>query len=318
MNDLRPLRWHDVPFAYRLAGRGASFDTHLGLIVGEDHLRHAQLTGTGRTQLYVLRRRGGPSGLASLYYPTGEQNARLAYLAPSLEEAGEDLWLEMLDGLTACAGQRGTFNIAAEVDERDPALEVMRQADFAIYARQDVWVRQPAPISGPALGLREGRPDDYPALAGLYGMLVPALIKQVEPPPFCAERCFVLDGRDGPSAMVAMYRGNRRVLAELYLHPEVDLEAREVINGALQLFNADDQLVYIRLRRYIGWLDTALDDMGFQHLSSQAVMVRHTTVRARTQVSFKPLPAMDSVLVPTPISDLTEEHGLTAMSTKAH
>jgi hypothetical protein len=305
MSELRPLRWHDLPFVYRLAGRGISFDAHLGLIVGEDNLRHAQLTGIGRTQLYVLRRRGGQSGMASLYYPDGDQHARLAYIAPILEDCpDESLWLEMLDGLTACAGQRGTLNIAAEVDEHSPALEIMRQADFAIYARQDLWARQPAPIEGPALKLREARPEDESALIGLYGMLVPALIKQVEPPPFTADGCYLLDGREGPSAMVVFYRGNRRALAEVYLHPEVDLEAREVINGALELLGATEQLVYIRLRRYIGWLDGALVDLGFEKIGSQAVMVRHTTVRAKAQHSFKPLPAMDSMLVPTPISDL--------------
>jgi hypothetical protein len=318
MSELRPLRWHDLPFIYRLAGRGTSFDAHLGLIVGEDHLRHAQLTGTGRTQFYVLRRRGGPSGMASLYYPVAEQHARLAYLSPSLEDGGEtDLWLEMLDGLTACAGRRGTFSITAEVDELGPALELMRLADFAIYARQDIWARQPAQIEGPSLALREARPEDVPSLIGLYGMLVPALIKQVEPPPFAADGCYLLDGRDGPSAMIAFYRGNHRALAEVYLHPEVDLEAREVLNGALELLGAETQLVYIRLRRYVGWLDSALDDLGFERIASQAVMVRHTTVRAIAQHSFKALPAMDSVLLPTPISDRTEEQALTAAATKA-
>jgi hypothetical protein len=315
MSELRPFRWHDVPFIYRLAGHGTSFDAHLGLIVGEDHLRHAQLTGTGRTQIYVLRRRSGRSGMAVLYYPLAEQQARLAYMAPALEYGGDaDLWLEMLDGLTACAGYRGTFNIAAEVDEHSPALEIMRQADFAIYARQDIWVRQPAPVEAHKLELRDARPDDVPSLIGLYGMLVPPLIKQVEaPPPFAADGCYLLDGREGPSAMVAYYRSNHRALAEIYLHPEVDLEAREVINSALVLLGAETQLVYIRLRRYIGWLDGALDDLGFEKIASQAVMVRHTTVRAIAQQSFKPLPAMDSVLVPTPI----EEHALTAAQTKS-
>jgi hypothetical protein len=317
MSDLRPLRWHDLPFIYRLAGRGTSFDAHLGLIVGEDHLRHAQLTGIGRTQIYVLRRRKGDSGMASLYYPIGEQHARLAYVAPALEECQDvDLWLEMMDGLASCAGQRGTFNITAEVDEHSPALEVLRQSDFAIYARQDIWMREPAPIVGRALKLREARQEDAPSLIGLYGMLVPPLIKQVEPPPLSAHECYLLDGRDGPSAMVVCYRANKRALAEVYLHPEVDLEAREVINGALELLGASDQQVYFRLRRYIGWLDGALSDLGFEKKSSQAVMVRHTTVRARVQQVFKPLPAIDSMLVPTPI-DLSDEQRLTAAQSKA-
>jgi hypothetical protein len=142
VTQLRPLRWHDLPFAYRLAGRGVSFDAHLRLILGQDHFRYTQLTGFGRMQAFVLRD-SGISGLAALYFPNSELNARLGYLSPSLEDgASEDLWLRMLDGLAVMAGRRGAATIAAEVDEQGAALEVLRRADFAVYARQDIWMRR--------------------------------------------------------------------------------------------------------------------------------------------------------------------------------
>lgn len=304
MTEMRPLRWHDLPLAYRLAGRGVSFDAHLRLIVGDDHFRYAQLTGTGRTQVFVLRE-SAQSGMAGLYYPASEQHARLAYLAPSLEDgASEDLWLKMLDGLAVMAGQRGTLTIAAEVDEQGAALEVLRRCDFAIYARQDLWMRPPAPVDGTRLTLRPARAGEEPAALGLYCLLIPALIKQVEPYPVGADSYYLLDGREGPSAMLAVCRGARRTMAELYLHPEVDFEAQAVINGALAVLQAETQPVYFRVRRYMGWLDHALADLGFEHQSSQAVMVRHIAARIKAQQAFKPLPAMESVLVPTPIADL--------------
>jgi hypothetical protein len=305
MTDLRPLRWHDLPFAYRMAGRGTSFDTHLRLIAGADYLRHAQLTGNGRTQIYVLRRPRMGGGLASLYYPAGDHHARLGYLAPSLEAgANEDLWLRLLDGLARVAGQRGTFTIAAEVDECSSALEVLRRADFAIYARQGVWMRPPAPLQGPSLGLREANAAEIPGIQALYGALVPPLIRQVEPMPLAADRFYVLDGPDGLRAMVAAYRGARRAIAELYLHPEFDLEAQAVLNGALALLHAETHTLYFRLRRYMGWLDSPLEALGFNLDSSQAVMVRHMAARIKAQEGFKALPAIDSVLASTPLADV--------------
>lgn len=304
MTQVRPLRWHDLPFAYRLAGRGVSFDAHLRLILGEDHFRYTQLTGFGHTQAYILRH-SDASGLAGLYYPSGDLNARLAYLSPALGDAAdEDLWLKLLDGLAVMAGRRGTVSIAAEVDEHDLALEVLRRADFAIYARQDIWLRQPAPLPDRGVTLRPVRPGEESSALALYGLLVPALIKQVEPVPVAACGYYLLDGREGPSAMVAVYRGTRRSMVELYLHPEVDFEAGRVIEGALAALQAETQPVYFRVRRYMGWLDHALADLGFEHQSSQAVMVRHIAVRVKPQPGFKPLPAMESVLVPTPIADL--------------
>ncbi len=315
MHNVRPLRWHDLPFAYRLAGHGMSFDSHLRLTIGEDHLRHVQLTGIGRTQIFVLRRRGSSGAMASLHYPDGVRHARLAYLAPSLTEgADENLWLTMLDGLTAQAGQRGTFSIAAEVDDHNPALEVLKQADFAIYARQDLWQRKPAPIAESHVTLRKARSHQELALLSLYSALVPPLIKQVEPKPISADICYVLDGKEGPAAMVAVHQGNHGVLAEIYLHPEVELEAREVINGALFMLEAHRRPVYIRLRRYIGWLESALVDLGFERIASQAVMVRHTTARIKAREDFQSIRSIDGAALPTPMTEFREESNLTGTS----
>jgi hypothetical protein len=304
MNNVRPLRWHDLPFAYRLAGHGMSFDAHLRLTIGEDHLRHAQLTGIGRTQIFVLRRRGS-GAMASLHYPDGVRHARLAYLAPSLTEgADEDLWLAMLDGLTAQAGKRGTFSIAAEVDDHGPALEVMRHADFAIYARQDVWLREPAPTVRNKVILRKARADHEMELLGLYSALVPPLIKQVEPKPISADVCYVLDGKEGPTAMVAVHEGKHGALMEVYLHPEVEHEAREVIHAALYILEADKQQVYVRLRRYMGWLESSLDDLGFERAASQAVMVRHTTARIKARDEFQSIRSIDGAAVPNSMTEV--------------
>ena len=41
------------------------------------------------------------------------------------------------------AGRRGAHMLSAEVDENAPLFKTMRQASYAIYARQEIWRRDP-------------------------------------------------------------------------------------------------------------------------------------------------------------------------------
>jgi len=167
-------------------------------------------------------------------------------------------------------------------------LELLRYADFAIYAHQDLWLRQPAPVSGPVGELRPAQALDMPAVLALYSTLVPGLIKQAEPPPTAADLCYLAHrSEDGISGMVAAWRGVRFALIEVYLRPEIQREARGIINAALLHLQADSRPVYCRLRRYIGWPDSLLDDLGFTHLATQAFMVRHLAARIKRHVGKK-------------------------------
>lgn len=289
MADVRPLRWHDLPSAYRLVGRGIHLDSELNLTIGNSGLRHALLTGMGRTNFYFLRHPDGEA-LGQLHFPANTHHARLAYLSPEPSRGGhEGSLLAMLDGLAAMAGQRGMTGLIAEVHEQSDLLAILRQADFAIYARQDLWKREPAPVEASGIVLRPADSQDEIAMQVLYSALVPSLIQQVEDPPTSADACYVMEDKHGNMvAVVAVYRGARRALVEFYLHPEVQDQSGEVVAGALGLLNADTQVIYCRLRRYMGWLGHALMESGFQVVEPQAVMARHTAVRV-AQPAFKPL-----------------------------
>ncbi len=302
MTEVRPLRLHDLPFAYRLAGRGISFDVQLSLTSGNDDLLYALLTGTGRIQAYVLRQPGG-GGLGQLHYPDSQQHARLAYIAPSLEGgASEDLWLSLLDGLTQVAGQRGAVTIIAEADEGAPETALLRRAEFVPYTRQDLWVRAPAPAEATSLSLRRADAATVPAMLGLYGALVPGLIKHVEPLPTEASDCYVLDGSRGLAALVTVYKGGQVTLAEVYLPPEMAHKAEDLLNAVLAVVQAEQDRVYLRTRDYMGCLDSALAAVGFEHVGEQIVMARHTAARVMHR-EFKLATKVDGG-APVPTSSL--------------
>lgn len=287
MTEVRSLRLHDLPFAYRLSGLGVSFDAQIRLTVGDDGFRQALMAGTGETQVYVLRTPEG-GALAQMHYLPDLPYARLAYVAPALSEgASESLWLTMLDGLIAAAGERGLVTIIAEVADGIPEFEVLRRAGFAVYARQDLWVRSPAPASPPDFQLRAVRSvEDRQALLNLYGSLVPGLIKHVEPPPTAASQCFLVDGERGSEGLVAVYDGTNGVLLETYLLPTSRRTPAQVLLAALSTVSAGGKAVYCRVREYMSSQANTLTDAGFQPMGSQAVMYRHTAARI-TQSAYR-------------------------------
>ncbi|NDJ52012.1 MAG: hypothetical protein GYB68_02875 [Chloroflexi bacterium] len=281
-SGVRAFRWHDLPFAYRMAGTGTSLDTQLGLTVGDDNLHHALLTGTGRTQIYVLRERE-QEAMGVVHFLPESQQSRLAYLAPSLNALPhENLWLKLLDGLTRMAGRRGVINMIAEIDESAPELEVLRESNFGVYSRQFIWERPAGPLDlddeldpvlQPMTTIDEGS-----ALA-LYSMLVPRLMQQVEPPPTSADTVYVLRGDMQVEGVLAVYRGPHRTLFDVYLHPRTYRAAPNMIRHALELLRADSRPICCRVRSYMDWVSPTLADLGFEYLTEQAVMVRHLAAR---------------------------------------
>lgn len=303
MTELRPLRLHDLPFVYRLAGHGVSFDVQLSLEAGDDGLRHVIAGRAGRVQAYVLRPPSGSGGLGQLRFLDEQQQARLAYLAPSLEEgASEELWLSLLDGLAQVAGQRGVVSIIAEVEKHASAFPILRRAGYAVYAQQNLWRRVPASLPATSVALRPATPADLVAVTGLHSQIVPALIKHIEPSPVEADECYIADSPHGLRGLVAAYESGLAVLIELYLAPREVREARALLEAALAAVRADVHPVYYRVRDYMGCSEQALRDAGFEHVAEQVVMVRHTAVRV-VHPKYK-LPSKVDAGAPLPTSNV--------------
>jgi hypothetical protein len=307
VSDVRLMRWHDLPSAYRLAGRGSSFDTQFRLTAGAESLRRSLFANGKQMHSYILKQGSRAAGMGMLRYPAGGHHARLAYLAPDLSgDGGDTLWLALLDGLVKMAGKRGAVSLIAEVGEESEALEAFREGCFGIYARQVIWVREPAPAGEPERALRLAHTVDEAAISSLYRALVPSLIRQVEPPPTAAGACYLLERGAIPYGLVTLRRGRNGAFIEPYLHPEAQPDTQAFINGALKLAFAQHQPVYCRLRGFMSWLGTPLAESGFEPLVSEAVMVRHTAVRLKLEALQT---VSEAVLPSLPISKCYSEGG---------
>ncbi|MEZ4668704.1 MAG: hypothetical protein R3E39_12400 [Anaerolineae bacterium] len=73
-----------------------------------------------------------------------------------------------------------------------------------------------------------------------------------------------------------------------HLHPDVFSEAPDIIAAAVaQVARRSKVPVYLRVRRYQDWLDSALGS-GFEICARQAVMVKHIAAGVRS-AAYTPL-----------------------------
>lgn len=285
MGDVRSLRWHDLPLIYRLIGQGIEFDTQFRLTIGEENLRQHMLVTMGEGHTYVLRE-GSSGGFGVLWQGVNTMHARLAYLAPTLDQGGtESLWFSLLDGITQLAGQKGIVTIRAEVPEEWDSFEVLRRADYAVYAHQTLWARPPVDGNDYETTLRPAQPGEVRLLATRHYARGTGLLKMVDSFSEASAEYYVL--RDWPECkgLIRIYHGNKCLLADLYVTPEAKNEAAPLVRGLLALANHGGPIM-CRLRHDMEWLGNRLIEEGFDYLCNQAVMLRHTLAGVR-QDPFK-------------------------------
>ena len=154
------------------------------------------------------------------------------------------------------------------------------------------------------------RPDDDWEMALLYAHIVPPLIQMVEPTPPEHGVIWVLREPDHElAAFVHVHDGPDAVWIHFFIHPNAQTEVINIVAAAVQVARPRaDHPVYCCVRRYQSWLQTGLEQNGFQAYASQAVMVKHTVhpVRHKQPVQSTLVPAQGATTPPTPYMQLPE------------
>jgi hypothetical protein len=333
---IRAFDWRDVGLVKTLAERGVCLDAETGLTQGTHPLQQALLSYlmpmAGPPPTYIWRagadKRGyappagadrlaaadKPAAAGDNHHPVvfgqirhrlGEEHARLLYMAPVPASDG-DGWLPVIERLAAEAGERRAQNLLAEVNERSPEFDALREAGFAIYARQSLWRLPPGPAPAARVEpapLRAARRADAIGVATLYSNIVPRLVQQVEPGPQQSERGYVLAEGGELLAYLDVRRGPQGIWVEPFLHPEAYDRSEAVMAACLQLVpNRKEKPLYVCVRRYQDWLQEVVARVGFEAIGAQAVMVKRMAVRVIEPV-LKPLPVVEGHAA-TPITSV--------------
>jgi hypothetical protein len=323
--NIRPFDWRDFPLLHTYRNQGLFLDSTRALIHGPALIPlGAFLTFLGSTiRIYTYRCENClPSGLpliGQVTYLMGTSYARLSFLAPENAIEMSDL-SAMSDYLALQIGKQGAFHILADIDESNQVYHLLRQAGFAIYARQRIWQ-----LKGQATGEADVVPwkaitaNDMIGVRSLYCNVVPGLVQQVEPLPKKNLKGFVQYQNSDISAYVELKYGRYGIWVQPYVHPDVENFDRQLIYLLDNLPDRSGRPLYICVRSYQSWLETAIETLGAQPGPQQAVMVRHLTVTNRVKQTF-PLPAINGTHVePTaPIARIEESRLLEPSNIEKH
>jgi hypothetical protein len=137
--------------------------------------------------------------------------------------------------------------------------------------------------------------------------VVPGLVQQVEPLPKKNIKG-VVHYQDGELlAFVELKYGRNGVWVQPFVHPDVEGFDRQLVHLLHDLPARGSRPLYICVRSYQSWLESAIESMGAQPGPQQAVMVRHMAAIRRVSQS-NPLPAINGTRAETtaPIARIEE------------
>lgn len=228
----------------------------------------------------------GPPLLGQATHNWGAQYARLTFLAP--EAALDSAALAVLiEHLIARVGERGALRVLAEVDECSMAFEALRRISFAIYARQRLWrlTGKPAVAACPT-SWQESCGRDGLAIRSLYGNLVPGMVQQAESLNGENMHGMVFRHKDDLLGYAEIKTGPRGIWIQPFLHPDVEEAACRLASLVENLPNRRSRPVYLCIRSYQSWLESAVTDLGADPGPLQAVMVKHLAVPIKAARAF--------------------------------
>lgn len=327
------MRWltlDDWIAILRLQQRGVQLDFERAVLWPHTPLQaalttHVPFSPIGAETL-VLYPSGSPRaralGFAQMRMRRGRPEADVTFLAPALE-AGADavtIWYRLLAECTQTLGARGYQRLFAQIPLGSGSEDVLRQAGFNPYAREDIFClcRLPTTTSAPARLLRRQRAHDGWNLLRLYTELTPRSVQMIEGMLYpegqggklgewwdqARGAGYVLEKEGELAGAVRVQRGRSAYWLRFGLSPHALEYAEELVRGALALlWAASPQPIYCSVREYESGIANALQAVGFEHRQTRCLLVRHIAVRIKETIP-KRLHVLEHSPKPTHISSL--------------
>ncbi len=305
---IRPFDLRDIPLVTRLENNRVSLCNEITLTHGPHPLR-AALAG-----YFSLHQRGAhtcvacgePSGEGFAQMRARKERGLLMHIAPAAGSGNvEGTWCKLLDGITSMAGNLGLQLLVAEAPLEGKEAEILRQAGFALYLKQDVLrlAQDAPPPPANALALKEASSVNKWAIQQLYYNTAPRLAQLAETVPQAGQsravRGYVLQEGSEVMAYLEMRLGSVGAWLSLMIHPQAETCAQQALEqGLVLLLKQWRGPIYCCVRRYQEWLWEPLLALGFEPLLSSAVMVRRLVAPVAETEAVRALEAHAKVASP--------------------
>jgi len=296
--SVRHFDWRDFPALHRLRRQSVFLDSALVLTRGPLMLPGALFSYLAPSMgifTYVLNgdEGGGSPVFGQFIHFLGSSVSHLTFLAPSVGLDSEKV-PALVEHMMIQSGERGALRLLADVDESSEAFETLRQCGFAIYSRQRIWQLTGFPNGSPHLTpWRSAISQDEIPIRSLYNNLVPALVQQVEPLASQRSKGMVYYDHGDLIAFVELKYGRRGIWAQPFVHPDAQDMAQHLLDLLNIIPNRRSRPVYICVRSYQSWLETAIEDLGAEAGPRQAVMAKQLVSQQKAARAFA-IPALES------------------------
>jgi hypothetical protein len=246
----------------------------------------------------------------------GYKRAALVLMAPT-PDSDETLecWMHLAQEFATHAATHGVHHIVAEPTEYGGEAEALQAAGFAPLIHQDVLKLAqldalPDPASAKLDGLRETTKVDEALIRMLHMRSAPKLTFQAELTSDLlrattpATQSWVLTDGNGAGGggggevigHVAVQEGRRGTGLHMLFRPKAEELALPILHHALAYVRKRKRApVYCTVRAYQSWLLPVLDELGFVHITSTVLMVRHTAMRVQQPV-WKEVPEAAAIV----------------------
>jgi hypothetical protein len=314
---VRPFDWRDFPALHRYRHHCLFLDSTRVLTQGPSLVPVGTLFSyfalTSGIFTYQSHENNGsrPALIGQVIHPSGSPSAHLSFLAPKTALDSPAL-PALLDRLTKEIGERGAYHILADVEEDDPAFELLRRAGFAIFARQRTWkFADKPPVSKPFSGeipldppngariqqavltpWKTGTSRDLISVRALYCNLVPGLVQQIEPSPLGRPQGLVYREGSDVMAYIEIKSGAHGIWMQPFIHPDMDNLPGRLVNLLQNLVFRRSRPVYLCIRSYQAWLESAVEDLGAEPGPCQVVMVKRLALPLKAALRYA-LPTLE-------------------------
>jgi hypothetical protein len=296
--NVRHFDWRDLSALHRLRSQSVYLNSALVLTRGPLMVQGALFSFLAPSMgIFTYVMNGVETGASPVFgqfiHLMGSPFSHLTFLTPDVA-LGSTAVFSLMDYMVTQSGERGALRLLADVDERSEAFEILRRSGFAIYSRQRIWQLTGFPDgdSGPGIWRSAITPDEIP-IRSLYNNLVPALVQQVEPLSTQRPKGMVYYEHGELIAFVELKYGHRGIWAQPFVHPDAQDMAQHFIDFLKRVPNRRSRPVYMCVRSYQSWLETAIEDLGAEAGPRQAVMAKQFVIQQKASRAFA-IPALES------------------------